>query len=182
MIFGFRRFCKCENYEKRTRKYEARKYEYGTRRDDEKSLLTPFADGRSVLYFDVYLYVCDGQRFRQCFFQSQSILYGGLNDRADDYIEMVLMGGMYPNKKLNLAVIGVSVIALLGFWFLIREQTGITDKQFLKSMIPHHAGAILMCEEAEITDAEIKQLCNGIINGQNGEIQQMKEKLNQLEK
>ena len=49
-------------------------------------------------------------------------------------------------------------------------------------MIPHHAGAILMCEEAEITDLEIKQLCNGIINGQNGEIQQMKEKLNQLEK
>lgn len=97
-------------------------------------------------------------------------------------IEMILMGGMYPNKKLNLAVIGVSLIALLGFWFLIREQTGINDKQFLKSMIPHHAGAILMCEEAEITDAEIKQLCNGIINGQNGEIQQMKEKLNQLEK
>lgn len=97
-------------------------------------------------------------------------------------IEMVLMGGMYPNKKMNLAIIGVGVIALLGFWFLIREQTGIDDKQFLKSMIPHHAGAILMCEQAEITDAEIKQLCNGIINGQNGEIQQMKEKLNQLEK
>ena len=97
-------------------------------------------------------------------------------------IEIVLMSGMYRNKKLNLAIIAVGLIVLFGFWFLIREQAGINDKQFLKSMIPHHAGAILMCEEAKIIDNEIKQLCNGIINGQNGEIQQMKEKLNQLEK
>ena len=97
-------------------------------------------------------------------------------------IEIVLMSGMYRNKKLNLAIIALGVIALAGFWFLIRQQVAVSDRQFLKSMIPHHAGAILMCEEATITDAEIKQLCNGIINGQNGEIQQMKEKLNQLEK
>ena len=97
-------------------------------------------------------------------------------------IEIVLMSGMYRNKKLNLAIIAVGLIVLFGFWFLIRRQVAVSDRQFLKSMIPHHAGAILMCEEAEIIDNEIKQLCNGIINGQNGEIQQMKEKLNQLEK
>lgn len=97
-------------------------------------------------------------------------------------IEIVLMSGMYRNKKLNLAIVAFGLIALVGFWFLIRQQVAVSDRQFLKSMIPHHAGAILMCEEAVITDAEIKQLCNGIINGQNGEIQQMKEKLNQLEK
>ena len=120
--------------------------------------------------------------FANVFSNFNQFYMAGLMTAPMIIIEMVLMGGMYPNKKLNLAIIGVSVIALLGFWFLIREQTGITDKQFLKSMIPHHAGAILMCEEAAITDNEIKQLCNGIINGQNGEIQQMKEKLNQLEK
>ena len=120
--------------------------------------------------------------FANVFSNFNQFYMAGLMTAPMIIIEMILMGGMYPNKKLNLAVIGVSVIALLGFWFLIREQTGINDKQFLKSMIPHHAGAILMCEEAEITDNEIKQLCNGIINGQNGEIQQMKEKLKQLEK
>lgn len=120
--------------------------------------------------------------FANVFSNYNQFYMAGLMTAPMIIIEMVLMGGMYPNKKFNLAIIGVGVIALLGFWFLIREQTGIDDKQFLKSMIPHHAGAILMCKEADLADLEIKQLCNGIINGQNGEIQQMKEKLNQLEK
>lgn len=97
-------------------------------------------------------------------------------------IEILLMGMMYKNKKLNLAIIAVSAVALIGFWFLIREQTAIDDKQFLKSMIPHHAGAILMCEEAAINDPEIKQLCGEIIKAQEVEIQKMKEKLSQLER
>lgn len=96
--------------------------------------------------------------------------------------EIVLMSGMYKNKKLNLAIVAVSVIALIGFWFLIREQTAVSDRQFLKSMIPHHAGAILMCEEAAISDAEIKQLCGEIIKAQEVEIQKMKDKLNQLDR
>jgi uncharacterized protein (DUF305 family) len=97
-------------------------------------------------------------------------------------IELLLMGAMYHNKKLNLAIIALSLIALVSFWFLIRQQTAVSDRQFLKSMIPHHAGAILMCEEAAITDAEIKQLCGEIIRSQEEEIRQMKEKLNQLDR
>jgi len=97
-------------------------------------------------------------------------------------IELVLMGGMYHNKKLNLAIIALSAIALAGFWFSIRQQTLVADKQFLKSMIPHHSGAILMCREAVITDPEIKQLCGDIINSQAKEIQQMNEILNRLDK
>lgn len=96
--------------------------------------------------------------------------------------EIVLMSSMYKNKKLNLAIIAVSVIALIGFWFLIREQTAVSDRQFLKSMIPHHAGAILMCEEGAINDPEIKQLCSEIVKSQEEEIQKMKEKLSQLER
>lgn len=49
-------------------------------------------------------------------------------------------------------------------------------------MIPHHAGAILMCEEAALTDAEIKQICGEIIKSQEEESQQMKDILNRLEK
>ena len=97
-------------------------------------------------------------------------------------IEILLMGMMYKNKKLNVAIIAVSVVALISFWFLIREQTAINDRQFLKSMIPHHSGAILMCQEANLTDPEIKQLCVEIVKSQEQEIQQMKEKLSQLEK
>jgi uncharacterized protein (DUF305 family) len=48
-------------------------------------------------------------------------------------------------------------------------------------MIPHHAGAILMCDKASIQDAEIRQLCNMITSGQQFEIDQMKAILNRLE-
>src|SRR6266498_610890 len=56
----------------------------------------------------------------------------------------------------------------------IRWQTAISDGQFLRSMIAHHAGAILMCEQAPIQDPEIKRLCSNILKGQQAEIDQMK--------
>lgn len=95
-------------------------------------------------------------------------------------IELLLMSAMYPNKKWNALIMAASVIALIVFWVCIRQQAAISDKQFLKSMIPHHASAILMCEQASIQDPEIKELCRNIISGQQREIDQMKAKLNEL--
>jgi uncharacterized protein (DUF305 family) len=92
-------------------------------------------------------------------------------------IELALMGAMYGDKKRNVAIATVSLVALAGFWTLIRQQTAITDTQFLRSMIPHHAGAILMCEKASIRNPEIKQLCEAIVSSQRSEIDQMKAKL-----
>jgi uncharacterized protein (DUF305 family) len=97
-------------------------------------------------------------------------------------IEIILMSSMYMNKKINMLILGLAVIGLIGFYAFIRQQVAVNDKQFLKSMIPHHAGAILMCEEADITDPEIKKLCESIISGQRQEIEQMKSKLRELEK
>ncbi len=53
-------------------------------------------------------------------------------------------------------------------------QTGVADKQFVRSMVPHHAGAILMCAKAPFEDPEIKELCRKIIAGQQSEIDEMK--------
>ncbi len=97
-------------------------------------------------------------------------------------LELILMGGMYPNKKLNAALIAVGIAALALFWILIRQQTAIDDRQFLKSMIPHHAGAILMCEEAKLRDPEVLELCEGIVSGQRAEIVLMKSLLEQAPK
>ncbi|MBE0682450.1 MAG: DUF305 domain-containing protein [Anaerolineales bacterium] len=97
-------------------------------------------------------------------------------------IELVLMGSMYMNKKVNYIIIVISSILLIAFFLLIRQQTAVSDKQFLKSMIPHHASAILMCEKTNIQDPEIKDLCKSIISGQQEEINQMKAKLKELEK
>jgi hypothetical protein len=89
-------------------------------------------------------------------------------------IELLLMGAMYGNKKLNTVIIAISVVALGTFFFFIRQQTAISDRQFLRSMIPHHGGAILMCEQAPLQDQEIKKLCANIISSQRSEIDQMK--------
>jgi peptidoglycan biosynthesis protein MviN/MurJ (putative lipid II flippase) len=97
-------------------------------------------------------------------------------------IELLVMRSMYQDKSRNTLIIATSIVALLGFFLLIRQQTAISDKQFLRSMIPHHAGAILMCEHAAIQDAEIKELCKNIISSQQAEIDQMKAKLLELEK
>ena len=89
-------------------------------------------------------------------------------------IEILLLRGMYHNDRINIAIIATSLVALTMFWVLIRQQTAIGDNQFLRSMIPHHAGAILMCEDAAIEDADIKKLCGNIIQSQQAEIAQMK--------
>jgi len=95
-------------------------------------------------------------------------------------IELLVMRAMYRDAKANTVIVAVSVIILVGSFLLIRAQTGIGDKQFLRSMIPHHAGAILMCEEAAVQDPEIKALCEGIKVSQQAEIDQMKAKLRAL--
>lgn len=88
--------------------------------------------------------------------------------------ELVLMGMMYPNKRANIAIGAASVVLGVAFWLAIRTQAGIGDEQFLKSMVPHHAGAILMCEKADVTDSEIRKLCAQIIKSQQSEIALMK--------
>jgi uncharacterized protein (DUF305 family) len=96
-------------------------------------------------------------------------------------IELVVMGAMYKDKRRNALIIVGSVIAGLLFFLFIRQQAAITDKQFLRSMIPHHAGAILMCEQAPISDPEIQTLCQTIISSQQQEIDQMKAILERLQ-
>ena len=74
------------------------------------------------------------------------------------------------------------VAGLVIFFLCIHQQAGVKDKQFLKSMIPHHAAAVLMVEKASLSDPEIKELANKIITSQQEEIQQMKNKLKELDK
>ena len=93
---------------------------------------------------------------------------------------LLVMGSMYKNKKLNYALIAVfAAIGLLAF-ALGRTQTPVGNKQFLRSMIPHHSSAIVMCQESSIDDPEIVELCGDIVETQEREIAQMKEILARL--
>lgn len=96
-------------------------------------------------------------------------------------IMILLMKEMYPNKKLNAALSGVSILIFVLSFIFIRQQTFVGDKQFVRSMIPHHSGAILMCQEGKLEDAELKSLCADIIKAQHDEIEKMKTILKRLE-
>jgi uncharacterized protein (DUF305 family) len=95
-------------------------------------------------------------------------------------IELVVMWAMYHDRKLNAVIIAASVIVTLAMFMAIRRQTAVGDAQFLRSMIPHHSGALLMCREAAIEDSEIRQLCQAIIASQQREIDQMNAILRRL--
>ncbi len=92
-------------------------------------------------------------------------------------IMLAVMRSMFPSSRVN-AILAVSFVALFiaAFW-LDRAQVGLGNEQFLRSMIPHHSRAILVCEEAAITDPEIEKLCGQIISTQKEEITIMKDML-----
>jgi hypothetical protein len=95
-------------------------------------------------------------------------------------LELVLMGQMYQDKKKN-ALFALAAILLFSLaWIGVRGQKAIGDEQFLRSMISHHAGAILMCEKASLEDEELKTLCRNIISSQQAEIDFMKAKLKEI--
>lgn len=86
---------------------------------------------------------------------------------------IVAMRDMFPSKRLNALLLAGSAIAFFGGFALIRTQTTIGDTAFLRSMIPHHSGAILMCEQASLSDPELVALCGQIIRSQREEITRM---------
>lgn len=89
-------------------------------------------------------------------------------------VMLLTMGSMYqdgrPDLAFNAGLAIVFVVAFIG----VRQQSLIGDRELLRSMIPHHSGAVLMCERALIRDAEISNLCVRIIRSQTEEIAEMK--------
>lgn len=96
-------------------------------------------------------------------------------------IMLAFMAGMYMNKKKNAAIVIFSSIIFIGFFILIRNQTFIDDKGYMKSMIPHHSSAILVSEKADLEDPEVRELAEQIIQAQREEIAKMKRILERME-
>jgi uncharacterized protein (DUF305 family) len=95
-------------------------------------------------------------------------------------IELLLMGAMYPRKRRNALLLVISVVAGAAAFLAIRKQTAIGDEQFVRAMIPHHAAALLMCDEAPIRDPQVVDLCGRIRRSQQAEIDEMKAILERL--
>ena len=111
------------------------------------------------------------------FFNNNNMLYMAVTMAAPMGLLMLLMMPMmYPNKRMNMILYGVFALLLVGAFWGIRAQALVNDEQFVRAMIPHHSGAIQMCNRASIRDPEIRQLCfgpDGIVVSQTREIKQM---------
>lgn len=132
----------------------------------------------------MYLVMFEMIRGRGEFVQNINFFYMALTMAMPMGVLMLLMmGSMYTNQRLNLVLYaGLTIVFILAL-AAVRTQAGVGDKQFLRSMIPHHSGAILMCQEASISDPEIRELClgpNGIVKSQRQEIEQMQRMLARL--
>lgn len=125
----------------------------------------------AVMYVLMYAMV---DSFDSVYMSANQVYMAGLMAAPMVAIELALMGMMYRDRRLNAILIAVSLVLTAVCWMLIRTQSGIGNRQFLRSMIPHHSGAILMCGKANITDPRIQQLCADIMVGQRREIEQMK--------
>ena len=136
---------------------------------------TNMALGLIVMYVVMFTMI-DGLRdFRN----NLTMLYMAITMWAPMGIFMLAtMPGMFPRKRLNIAL-HVAFLALTVVSFgATRAQALIDDRQFIASMIPHHSGAILMCREADLRDAELVALCDEIVEAQRSEIQIM-ERINE---
>ncbi len=88
-------------------------------------------------------------------------------------VMLVAMRSMFKSRRLNLIVAALAVVGFAIGWYGMRTQAAIGNSEFLRAMIPHHSGAILMCGQAKITDPEIVTLCREIVEAQKREIAQM---------
>lgn len=112
--------------------------------------------------------------FSNVFLSLNQIYMAGLMVSPMLLIMLIAMNSMFQHKQLNIVLLFVGTVLIGLFWMLVRTQTGVGNQQFLRSMISHHASAILVCEQASITDSRIQQLCEDIIESQEREIREMK--------
>ena len=88
-------------------------------------------------------------------------------------VMLVVMWGMFKDKRLNyLLLVGFTALFVAAFW-MGRSETFVGDNAFLRWMIPHHSRAILVCQESDLSDPEVIDLCEQIIQSEQEEITQM---------
>ncbi|WP_371349124.1 DUF305 domain-containing protein [Ancylobacter sp. IITR112] len=133
-------------------------------------LAVNFLLGLIVMYVAMFTMV-DGW---QDFHNNINMLYMALTMAAPmGIIMLATMNEMYPRRSLNMVLyLGLAALCVASF-AATRTQALVGDRQFIASMIPHHSGAILMCRQNHFTDQELARLCDGIIQSQRNEIEQM---------
>lgn len=139
-------------------------------RGSYKALIIELAIDFVIMYLVMYTMIASLEHF----YLNVNNLYMTLMMVAPMAVVMLVgMRSMFPSTRLNLAIGVGAVVVFIASFTAMRTQAAVGNEQFLRSMIPHHSGAILMCEQAAITNPEISALCDQIIENQQAEITQM---------
>lgn len=119
------------------------------------------------MYFLMYAMV---DRPANVYGNLNQLFMAGLMTTPMILIELIVMRGMYANRRNNALIAAISVAVGILMFICIRQQAAIADEQFLRSMIPHHSSGILMCQRAKLSEAQLRELCDSIISSQQEEI------------
>ena len=88
-------------------------------------------------------------------------------------VMLSFMLNMYKDSRINISIfVGASVVFVLALW-LVRSQSTVEDRSYMKAMIPHHSIAIMTSERAGIDDVRVRELADEIITAQRREIKEM---------
>lgn len=120
-----------------------------------------------VMYLNTY-------QLNHIYFSEMRLYMVILSTAVMAVVMLVFMLGMLKDKKINSAIIGISMIVFVTAFFLMRNQTTIDDVDYMEAMIPHHSIAIMASENAKIKDPRVRQLADDIIEAQKYEIELMK--------
>ena len=132
-----------------------------------------------VMYFIMFINIVDIDHF---YLSVTRVYMALLMVSLMAIIMLLMMGKMYPNKKINNTIIISSMVVFGLVLTALRTQTPVGDEQYMKAMIPHHSSAIMTSQNANIKDPEVRKLADEIIKAQKKEIEEMKAILARLEK
>jgi hypothetical protein len=142
-----------------------------------KSLLVEMSIDFAIMYLVMYTMIATLDHF---YFNLNTVYMTLMMVTPMTIVMLVGMRSMFRSRRANLAIGLGAALVFLGAFAAMRTQAAVGDKEFLRSMIPHHSGAILMCEEASLRDPEIIALCDQIVTSQAVEIAQMEAILKRL--
>lgn len=88
-------------------------------------------------------------------------------------VMLAFMRAMYESKQANTAIFVGAALAFAAALWLVRSQATVDDVSYMRAMIPHHSIAIMTSERANIADARVRKLADGIAATQRREIAEM---------
>lgn len=97
-------------------------------------------------------------------------------------VMLLFMWGMYPNRRINGAILACSAVVFIAALWLVRSQTTVDQVSWMKAMIPHHSIAILTSERATLSDPRVRALAEGIVETQRREIAEMEALIAELDR